>query len=76
MGPQLKTEALASNLVALHIPTPQSLLVREYCMTNRGPTIRLLSPSPYSQVSKLDLQHTGRLRKRGNLFKGEGEGGG
>jgi hypothetical protein len=62
MGPQLKTEALASNLVALHIPTPQSLLAREYCMIYIGHTIRLLSPSPYSQVSKLDQQHTGRLK--------------
>jgi hypothetical protein len=47
----------------------QSLLAREYGMTYRGHTIRLLSPSPYSQVSKLDLQHTRRLRKRGNLLK-------
>jgi hypothetical protein len=32
-------------------------------------------PLPYP-VNMLDLRHTGRLRKNGNLLMGEGEGGG
>jgi hypothetical protein len=31
-------------------------------------------PLPLSPVSKLDRQHTGRLRKRDNLLMGEEEG--
>ncbi len=32
----------------------------------------LAHPLPFSHVSKLDLRHTGRLKKRDNLLTGEG----
>jgi hypothetical protein len=43
----------------------------------RGRMIRLHAQTlPPSPISKLDRRHIGRLRKRGNLLKEEGEGGG
>jgi hypothetical protein len=50
---------------------------REYWVIYRGPGFRLLAhPLPPSLVSRLNRLHTGRLRKRKNLLKVEGKGGG
>jgi hypothetical protein len=43
-----------------------------YWMIYRGPGFLDLAPIPTSPNNKLDLRHTGRLRKRDNLLTGEG----